>query len=215
MLSVKKFSFNPFSENTYVVYHIFSRDAYIIDPGCYSVDEKTELYSFLKKENLQPKAILLTHAHIDHVLGLSDLQDSYQLPTYLHADEEKNFVSLPSYAPLFGIKTYTQGTIDHSLKEGDQLPLGDTTLLVRKVPGHSPGHVVFYNEVQKILLAGDTLFYESIGRTDLPGGDHDTLLKAIRKELYTLPEDTKVYPGHGPSTEIGHEKKYNPFVRHI
>ena len=213
MLAVKQFSFNPFSENTYVVYHRSSRSAYVVDPGCYGEEEELELRNFLEEEKLDPKAILLTHAHIDHVLGLATLQANYRLSAYLHPDEKENFSALPSYAPIFGIQTYREGTIDKPLREGDRLPLGDTTLLVRKVPGHSPGHVVLYNEEDKLLFAGDTLFYEGIGRTDLPGGDHETLLQSIRKELYTLPDDTKVYPGHGPSTVIRHEKKNNPFVK--
>lgn len=213
MLSVAQFTYNPFQENTYLLYDKATREAFIVDPGCYTTEEQNDLLQFLKEQKLQPKAILLTHAHIDHVLGLAALQAQYAVPTYLHPDEAANFAALSSYAPLFGIHDYVHGKTDQVLQAGDRLSIGDRNLSVRKVPGHAPGHVVFYEESQQILIAGDTLFYESIGRTDLPGGDHETLLQAIREELYTLPDTVKVYPGHGPLTHIGHEKQQNPFVR--
>ena len=195
-----------------MLYHAPSRDAYVVDPGCYSPEEQAELRTFMKDKNLLPKAILLTHAHLDHVLGLAALQDEYGLSVYLHPDEAQNFAALPEYAPMFGVDNYVHGRVDKSLQAGDRLPIGDTLISVRKVPGHAPGHVVFYHQEQHLLLAGDTLFYESIGRTDLPGGDHETLLQSIQNELYTLPDEVKVHPGHGPTTSIGHEKKHNPFV---
>ena len=215
MLELAQFTFNSFMEHTYVLYHRATREAYVIDPGCHSQAEQEELYELLDSEQLRVKACLLTHAHIDHVVGLAGLQSKYKCRAYLHAEAQEHFTRMPEYATFCGISDYIHGTIDAFLKEGEVLPIGDTALSIRKVPGHAPGHVVFYNEPQKLLIAGDTLFYNSIGRTDFPGGDHETLLHAIRTELYSLPDDVQVWPGHGECTRIGHEKRNNPFVQPI
>ncbi len=215
VLSLTHFTCNPFEENTYVLYHATTLDAFVIDPGADNEETQKILTHFLQEKSLKLKGILLTHAHLDHVLGLSALQRAHDVPTYMHPDEEVNFKALPRYVEICGLKNYVPGKVSHPLQAGDVLMLGDTSLTVRKVPGHSPGHVVFYQEEQQLLIAGDTLFHESIGRTDLPGGDHDTLLQAIRTELYSLPDTVQVHPGHGPATSIGHEKKHNPFVSQI
>ena len=213
MLKIVEFTFNPFQENTYLLYDMERADLLIIDPGAERNSEQKQLRSFIQQHELKPRSILLTHAHIDHVLGLYDLQQAYGLPAYMHADELDNFSNLPQYAPLFGVTSYRPAQVEATLDESRRIALGSVEIELRKVPGHSPGHLVFYVEEQQLLIGGDTLFYESIGRTDLPGGDHQTLLSAIRSKLYTLPDEVTVYPGHGPQTTIGHEKKNNPFLR--
>ena len=213
MLKLVGFTFNPFQENTYLLYDTDSLDLLIIDPGSHSHSEQKQLRDFIEKHHLRPQSILLTHAHIDHVLGLYDLQKEYGLSAYMHAAEVDNFAHLPQYAPLFGITDYRAAEVQPTLQVDTELTLGSVRIELREVPGHAPGHLVLYLKDQEMLIAGDTLFYEGIGRTDLPGGDHQTLLSAIQTQLYSLPDEVVVYPGHGPQTSIGHEKKHNPFVQ--
>ena len=213
MLSIASFTFNAFQENTYLLYDSSSAELLIIDPGCYTEEEESRVHDFVQEKSLKPRAILLTHAHIDHVLGLHAMQQTYSIPVYLHPKERSNLVNLPNYAPLFGIRDYKEVEVSESLQKGQSIPIGQTALQVREVPGHAPGHVVFYLSEQKLLIAGDTLFYQGIGRTDLPGGDQRTLIRSIREQIYTLPDEVEVYPGHGPRTQVGYEKQHNPFVR--
>lgn len=211
MLTVKSFTFNPFAENTYVLYDE-TGEAVIIDPGCYEKGEKAELLDFIKANDLKPVKLLNTHCHIDHVLGNAFVINSYDVPLWFHKDEEPILRAVTSYASNYGFPMYQDSHADHYIADGEEVKFGNTNLRSILVPGHAPGHLVFYHEESKICIGGDTLFQESIGRTDLPGGDHETLINAIKNKLFTLPDDTTVYPGHGPSTTIGHEKINNPFV---
>tara|TARA_R110002124_G_scaffold55708_6_gene157809 strand:- start:10549 stop:11202 length:654 start_codon:yes stop_codon:yes gene_type:complete len=211
MLQIKSFTFNPFSENTYILYDE-TKEALIIDPGCYEKQEKGVLYDFIAKEELTPVKIINTHCHIDHVLGNAFLKKTYKIPLWFHAEEEAILKAVSTYAPNYGFAQYQETNVDHFLKEGEIIKFGNTELIPIWVPGHSPGHLVLFHKQSKKCIAGDTLFQGSIGRTDLPGGDHATLLNAIKEKLFTLPDDVVIYPGHGPSTTIGYEKLNNPFV---
>lgn len=210
MLKIKSFVFSPIQENTYLLYNEFN-ECIIIDPGCYGSEEEDELRSFITQSKLTPRMLLNTHCHLDHVFGNKFVADTYELTLHLHEKEQK----LLDYAPTSGLM-YNLPFVNYSgtyvyLKQGDQIKLGDDVLDVIEAPGHSPGHICFYCAKQHFIISGDVLFNRSIGRTDLPGGDHQTLLKNIREKLFVLPGQTRVYSGHGPETNIGDEKKYNPF----
>jgi len=209
MISIACFTFNAFQENTYVISS--GGEAVIIDPGCSNPSENSELEQYIKEHNLKPVLLLNTHCHIDHVLGNEWVKNKFQLPFLIHSQEKPVLESVKVYAPNYGYPTYQEATPDRFLTTGENIEFGNTACKVLFVPGHSPGHVGFYFEEEQKLFAGDVLFRESIGRTDLPGGDYDTLIESIRNELFVLPEDIEVFPGHGPSTTIGHEKLNNPF----
>jgi hydroxyacylglutathione hydrolase len=212
MVQIKTFVFNPFSENTYLLSDE-TGEAIIIDPGCYDQSEYKKLTDYITANNLTPVKIVNTHAHIDHVLGVAALKRKYNIPFYLHLLDEPVLKAVKSYASNYGFAVFDEPEIDHYLKEGESVTFGNTTLKVIFVPGHAPGHVAFVNDEQKFVMGGDVLFHLSIGRTDLPGGDHATLLSSIRTQLFTLPDDYQVFPGHMQSTTIGFEKKHNPFFR--
>ena len=211
MITVKGFTFNPVQENTYILFNEQNL-CIVIDPGCYWSAERKELRDFINTYNLSLKYLLNTHCHLDHVFGNKFVFDTYG--TYLHIHEKEKPVL--DYAPVSGISwelpfdNYEEKLV--FLKEGDLVVLGKDELKVLFTPGHSPGHICFYCEAQHFIIGGDVLFKGSIGRTDLPGGNHETLLNSIRQELFTLPEDVIVYPGHGEPTTIGFEKKHNPFL---
>ena len=210
MLQVRSFVFNPLEENTFVLYDE-TKECVIIDPGCADENEYSQLRDFIKQEKLRVKLLLNTHCHIDHVLGNRFVKETYKVNLLIHRTEEPVLKAAEVYAPSYGFHHYQHQPADAFLEEGDFLMIGNQTFVVLFVPGHSPGHVAFYSEKNRILIAGDVLFYNSIGRTDLPGGNHQTLLNSIHTKLFTLPDYVKVYPGHGPETTIGFEKRTNPF----
>lgn len=210
MLHVKTFVFNPFSENTYVVYDD-SLEAVVIDPGCYEQEEKDQLDNFIKSEKLTIKYLLDTHAHIDHVLGNYHVKEKYKVPFLMHKKDEPVLKAVKAYAPNYGFINYTEALPDQFLEEGDDVIFGNSKFSVLFVPGHAPGHIAFYNQKEKILMGGDVLFKRSVGRTDLPGGNHETLINSIHQKLFVLPDDVVVYPGHGDTTTLGEEKISNPF----
>lgn len=209
-MEIWSFTFNPFAENTYVIWDE-TREAAVVDPGCYTPEERAELTDFIAEKKLDVKLLLNTHAHIDHVLGNAFIKKKFGVALWLHRLEAPVLKSAEVFAGVYGIPTFEPSAADYEIKENEPIRFGNTALEVLFVPGHSPGHVAFYNRTTGILLAGDVLFNRSIGRTDLPGGDYDTLMESIRKKLYVLPDATQVYPGHGPATTIGEEKLYNPF----
>lgn len=210
MLSVKSFTFNPFQENTYVLYDE-TKECVIIDPGCYEKEEEDTLVDFIEKNGLQVKYLLNTHCHIDHVLGNYFVKKKFNVELCIHPMEEPVLKAVQAYAPNYGFNRYSSTSADILLKEGERVSFGDQELDVIFAPGHSPGHVCFYSIPDKILIGGDVLFRNSIGRTDLPGGDHDTLISSIQEKLFLMPSDVVVHCGHGPETTIGFEKKTNPF----
>jgi glyoxylase-like metal-dependent hydrolase (beta-lactamase superfamily II) len=212
MIKVEYFTFNPFAENTYVLSNE-KGDALIIDPGCYFEEEEKKLLGLLEANKLQPVQLLNTHCHIDHVFGNQLIHQRYHLDLHI-AEGEKPVLDFAAVtAKLYGHNfTPYRGNI-HYLQEGETIALGNDKLEIFSTPGHSPASICFYCREQDFIISGDVLFYESIGRFDFPGGDEQQLYKSIREKLYVLPDTTIVYPGHGEPTTIGHEKKYNPFVR--
>ena len=210
MLQVKKFVFNPFQENTYVLFDE-TNQCVIIDPGCIEKEEENELTEFIESNQLAVKQLINTHCHIDHVLGNAFVKRKFNVPLLIHPVEEAMLRAVKSYASNYGFFQYQDSTADAFLNEGDHLSIGKQKLDVLFVPGHSPGHIAFYHAETKILIGGDVLFENSIGRTDLPGGDYDTLINSIHQKFFTLPDDVTVYCGHGSETSIGFEKRTNPF----
>lgn len=210
-MQIKKFTFNPIQENTLVVYDE-TGECVIVDAGCYFDYERQELDRFIESNGLKPVKLINTHCHFDHILGITHCRAKYHLPFEAHADEAILVENVVAHGDLFGIPVEPVEAPDAFFVEGDKLRFGKSYLEVIEAPGHSPGGVVFYNPEQKILIAGDVLFYGSIGRTDLPGGNFEQLVGNIQTKLLTLPEDTVVYSGHGPETTIGFEKKNNPFL---
>lgn len=211
MLKIRQFTFNPVQENTYVVFNDEGACA-IIDPGCYFDYEYKELTDFIDTNNLLPKCLLNTHCHLDHVFGNRQIAEKYNLILQMHPLEKKLFDYAPASGEMWGLpfKNY-EGDIIY-INEGDAITLGNESLEILLTPGHSPGSICFYSEPSKFIVSGDVLFRSGIGRTDLPGGNFDTLIESIRKKLFTLPDDVVVYSGHGPETTIGDEKNSNPFL---
>lgn len=210
MIKVKSFTFNPFQENTYVLYDE-SKSCVIIDPGCYESSEKNTLVNFITSESLKAEKLINTHCHIDHVLGNKFVKDTFGVDLYIHKNDEATLKAVETYAPSYGFPLYDPASADQFLDEGDSLTFGSSSMDILFVPGHAPGHIAFISHFDKFCIGGDVLFKASIGRTDLPGGDFDTLIKSIHEKMFTLPDDTTVYCGHGPATTIGEEKSSNPF----
>ena len=209
MVSVKVFCFNTFSENTFLIHD--SCNCIIVDPGCYDRNEYDELKNYISENGLKPESIINTHCHIDHVLGVDQLKDYYKIPFYIGREELQVLQSAKIIAPAYGFNHFREPIPDGFLNEGNKITLGRSNWEVLDVPGHSPGHLALYEEECKTCLSGDVLFLHSIGRTDLPGGDFDTLISSIREKLFVLPDDVIVYPGHGPETTVGEERLRNPF----
>ncbi len=234
MATVVAFTFNPFQENTWLVIDEPSGKCAIVDPGCSNAEEEARLLSFIRENELQPALLLNTHTHIDHILGNAFIGKTFGLPLHIHPLEQEMLDAAPQVAAYYGLPAPEPYPADPDcyLGDGDELLLGETRMQVLFTPGHSPGEVsfllpktpdekagnftpsgpAFNTGKQPLLLAGDVLFQRSIGRTDLPGGDFETLAQSIQQRLYTLPDDTIVLPGHGPATTIGEEKRLNPFV---
>lgn len=210
MMQVQKFTFNAFQENSYVLFDE-TKEAIIIDPGCYDKSEQIELSDFIEHEDLTVVRLINTHCHVDHVLGNSFVKHKYNVGLEIHEIEEQVLQTVKTIGPVYGFPMYQPAESDSYLVEGTTLSFGSSELKILFVPGHAPGHIAFYNEKEGVCIAGDVLFRESIGRTDLPGGSFDTLIQSIHSQLFTLPDDVIIYAGHGPETTIGHEKQYNPF----
>jgi len=210
MIHIKTFTFNPLQENTYIVYDDEGA-CMIVDPGCYDPSEQRELVDYITKNNLSVQLLLNTHGHIDHVLGNYFVKETYKVPFEIFHLDLPTLQSVGAYAPNYGFNSYTPATPDRLLQLGDTIVVGTMEFHILFVPGHAPGHIAFVNTEEKICLSGDVLFRSSIGRADLPGGNYDTLIKSIREQLFALPDDTVVFPGHGPTTTIKFEKKNNPY----
>ncbi|QOI97108.1 MAG: MBL fold metallo-hydrolase [Flammeovirgaceae bacterium] len=210
MLHIESFTFNPFAENTYLVYDD-TKETIIIDPGCCSREEENYLADYISGNRLVVKQLINTHCHIDHVLGNYFVKSKYRVPLFIHPLEEPLLRAVKTYAPNYGFPSYHDVQHDGFLSENDVVVAGDYQFNVLFVPGHSPGHIALYNQQNKILISGDVLFENSIGRTDLPGGDYDILIESIQTKLFSLPDEVTVYCGHGPTTTIGNEKRTNPF----
>ena len=198
----------PFQENCYIIGDESSNIGAIIDPG----DEPERILKTAKSTGLTFKYILNTHAHIDHVCGVQQIKETLGIPFYLHQDDHILLQHLPKQAAMFGIFVDQVPKVDFFYGPNTRIEIGKLSTRILHAPGHSPGSVCLHFESSQIVFGGDVLFNGSIGRTDLYGGDYDTLIHSIRSQLFTLPDETLVYPGHGPVTSIGHEKRYNPFL---
>ncbi len=212
MLQIQSFTFNPFQENTYLLYNE-EQKCWIIDPGMYGAAETQVLLDFITLHQLQPQQIINTHAHIDHILGINALKQIYDIPFGVHQLEQPLLNNAMGSAMMFGLQLGVAPRADFFIKEGSDLLLGEEKLELRLAPGHSPGSIIFYYPKGEWAISGDVLFQGSIGRTDLPGGHHDTLLQSIREQVYTLPDNTRIYAGHGGLTTVGIEKRSNPFIQ--
>lgn len=209
---IQSFTFNPLGENTYIVWDETTRLAAIVDAGMYNREECEIIQQFLSQHNLTLSALWGTHAHIDHIFGNWWIKQEFPNVLYhLHEDDVKMIERSETMAALWSLNYTPSPLPDVFLNHGDVLTLGESTYEVRFVPGHAPGHVIFYNQRESFAIVGDTIFKGSIGRTDLPGGNHSQLLQKIESEIFALPANTILYPGHGPETTVNNEIQFNPF----
>ena len=210
---VSRFTFNMFGVNTYILWDSESKEAIIIDPGMIQETEQKEIDNFLRDNSLKLTHLINTHMHIDHAFGVSYITEKYGLP--LEANDNDQFLAerIQQQAQMFGLPlTVSDLQIEKNLTDNQVVKIGEEELIVINVPGHSPGGIAIYAPQSSFLISGDSLFQKSIGRTDLPGGNYEQLINSIVNKLLELPDDTVVYPGHGPETTIGSEKKYNPYI---
>lgn len=211
MINVKIFPFNPLQENTYLLYNEIGQ-CIIVDPGCYTQEERDILSEFIRQNRLLPIMLLNTHCHLDHVFGNRFIAEQYGLELKIHPGEKKVLEMAPTSGLMWNLPFDNYEGVIHDLVPGTFIELGDDQLEILFIPGHSPASVGFYCKESGFVVAGDVLFRESVGRTDLPGGNPDVLIKSIREQLYVLPDETIVYSGHGKPTTIGYEKRNNPYV---
>lgn len=211
MIEVKKFVVNPLQENAYVVSDK-TGECIFVDPGFYFPEEHREIKDYILKNTLKPVMIANTHCHFDHIMGVEFLRGQFNIPFHAHPKDAYWVEKAIAQGEMFGFEMKPVSQPDVYFGPNEQLSFGHSSFEIIHVPGHSPGHVVFYNEIEGILIGGDVLFYGSIGRTDLPGGDYNTLISSIKTRLFGLPDKTTVYCGHGPETTLGFEKASNPFL---
>lgn len=211
MIQFKKFVFNPFQENTYLVFDE-TREAVIIDPGCYSQQEVETIKQIVDSDKLRIKFLVNTHCHIDHILGIYSLKELFKVKSLAHEADRLLMQTATQQAMIFGLSLNGIPQSDENIYDGDKIHFGNSYLQVIHTPGHTPGCISLYSPEHKIVFTGDTLFNQSIGRTDLAGGDYDTIINSIKNKLLILEEDISIYPGHGDASTIGNEKKHNPFL---
>jgi hydroxyacylglutathione hydrolase len=211
MISVHFFTFSPIGENTYILVDETGQ-CVIIDPGCYDDRERAELADFIKNKKLTPVKLLNTHCHLDHVFGNAFVAETYKLKVEAHRNEIPVLDAFLRSASMYGLNAEPSPDIAVFLEEGDVIKFGNSSLEVLFTPGHSPGSITFYNREQQFMISGDVLFQGSVGRSDLPGGNHHTLIDSIKQKLVPLGDEFKVYSGHGPATTIGFERVNNPFL---
>lgn len=210
-MNIAKLTFNPFQENTYVLWDE-TGEAVIVDAGNYSEREHEALRNFIIDKNLKPVMAVNTHGHVDHILGVSKVKEMFGIPFALHPQDKFLVESASTHGAIYGFKVDSIPTVDVELVDGGEVKFGNIVLRIIHTPGHTPGHVCFYEPTKKVLLTGDTLFRESIGRTDLPGGDYGWIMKSIIDRILPLGEEVEFYSGHGPQSTLGHEMRYNPFI---
>lgn len=212
MLKIKLFHFNPLETCCAVIAAEGSSRCVISDPGMYDESERDSIVQLLEKEGLTPAAVLLTHGHFDHIFGAAFLQKRYGIPVYMHPADKKTVSISPAFAEYFSSTAIDTGFETTDIADGEILSLAGIDFRVIATPGHTPGGVCYYSEADSLLLSGDSLFAGSIGRSDLPGGDYDVLIRSVLDRIMALPGDTDVIPGHGPVTTIARESATNPFL---
>lgn len=211
MITLQHFTFSPFAENTYVLYDE-TKEAVIIDPGCHTAQEQTQLQTFIERKQLQVVKLLNTHCHLDHVFGNQFIKETFGVKLYMHQKDLPTLKAAKIAAEMYGIRPFVESEADEFLEEGEQVSFGNSQMDILFVPGHAPGHIAFVVPEQKFVLSGDVLFRQSIGRTDFPGCSYEQLMDSIRSKILPLGDDFTVYSGHGPETTIGFEKQHNPFL---
>jgi hydroxyacylglutathione hydrolase len=212
MIQIQSFTFSPIQENTYILYDE-TGECVIIDPGCYDEEERITLAAFIEEKRLKPVRLLNTHCHLDHIFGNNFVSNKYNLLPEFNKNDQRIFDAFAATCGLYGLNCDPSPPAGKFLDEGDVIEFGNSSLEIVFTPGHSPGSITYYNKEQKFMIAGDVLFYGSIGRTDLPGGSFEVLMNSIKTKLFPLGDDFKVYSGHGPETNIGFERKNNPFLK--
>lgn len=213
MIKLKQFVFSPFAENTFVVWDDSSNEAMVVDPGCLEKHEEEELQNFVTANKLQIKFLINTHCHIDHIFGNSFVKETFTPKYYAPEDDVFLLAKALEQAKLFDVKIKVSPEPDAFITEDLVLTLGECEAKFLYTPGHTPGEFCVYFQKEKICITGDVLFNEGIGRTDLWGGDYNTLINSIKTKLLTLPDDITIYPGHGESSTIGHERVHNTFLK--
>lgn len=213
MITVEQHTFNPFQENTFIIYDE-TKEALVVDPGCYFPEEREHLKSLIASKELHLKGVISTHSHLDHVFGNKFVMEEFNVGLTIHKEDLQTLKLLKATADKYGVPNVEESPEPTNfIKEGEQIKFGNSTLDVVFVPGHAPGHIAFISHEDNFVINGDCLFQGSIGRTDLPGGNMEQLLDSIRTQLFTLPDNYTVYCGHGPSTTIGYEKINNTFLQ--
>ena len=212
-MNIKSFTFNPFQENTYIVYDE-TKECLIIDPGCYTDAERKALKAFIEEKELTPVKLINTHCHIDHVLGNKFTSEKWDIQLYINKEDLPVLEKVGDIGKMYGLEDYEGSPYPkHFLAQGDTLTFGKSSFEILFTPGHAPGHICLYSKENNLLIAGDVIFQGSIGRTDLPGGNHEILINSIITKLFPLPNSTQIFCGHGPSTNLGYEKENNPFLQ--
>jgi glyoxylase-like metal-dependent hydrolase (beta-lactamase superfamily II) len=211
MIQIKTFVFNPFQENTYLIYDE-TNSAAIVDPGCYFQEEQKEITKFIRDNKLKPEYIILTHGHIDHILGTDFLKAHYSIKAIMHQEDLQILRRSKEFGDMIGLSIEQPGDPEILLKDQQEITFGNTSFQVFHVPGHSPGSIALYNQENNILVAGDVLFRRGIGRSDLAGGNHTTLINSIKNKLFSLNENAVVYSGHGETTTLKEEMTENPLL---
>ena len=214
MLKIGVLVFNSFSENTLVLSDE-TKECVIVDAGNYTPNEDAALTAYIEQNGLKPVMAVNTHGHVDHILGVQYVKDKYGVPFAISSKDSYLLDNAHDYAPMYGLSIDEAPVADIDLSQQKEIKFGNTVLKVIETPGHTIGHVCLYDEKDKILITGDTLFRESIGRTDLPGGDYSWIMRSILDKLIPLGDDVRFYPGHGPESTIGHESIYNPFITEV
>jgi glyoxylase-like metal-dependent hydrolase (beta-lactamase superfamily II) len=211
MIKIEKFIFNDFQVNTYLLSDE-TKECLVVDPGCFTAEERNNLIQYCGKNKLKPVKIINTHCHVDHVLGNSFIYRNYNIPTAAHKDDKYLLDGVVEYGQMFGFAVERPPDINEYLADNSTVKFGKSELSILHVPGHSRGSIALYSPEQKFIIAGDVLFNGGIGRADLPGGSYDTLINSIKSRILTLPGDVVVYPGHGESTTVKAETETNPFL---
>ena len=211
MIQIHQLTFGPFSENTYLISDS-DKNAIVVDPGMYYPEENARFFEYINNHQLSLNRMILTHAHLDHVFGVNWVNKTYGLSPEVHLDDKVMYDNAVAVATQYGLQMKALVPPIVGLESGSSFEFGGVKFEVAHASGHSPGSVCFYCEAESILIAGDVIFQGSIGRTDLPGGDFDTLISSIRREVLTLPDDVSIYSGHGPITNVGQERIANPFL---